>query len=70
MVRRIRAFAAKPGNLTLIPGTHMMEEKKPVLQVVHTCAHGVWPPYTRTHNKVTVKLKDKPSENLSTAVPF
>lgn len=39
MVPRIRAFDAKPGNLTSIPGTHVVEEKKPVLQVVPGSTH-------------------------------
>lgn len=42
MVWRTRAFAAKPGNLTLIPGTLMVEEASPAgCPQIYTCAHGV-----------------------------
>lgn len=52
MVQRITALATKAGNLSLMPGTHVVEEENQVPQAVHSSPrvhHGVCPRYTHTH---------------------
>lgn len=53
MAQGIEALAAKPGDLSSIPRTHMVEGEKCLLQVV------LWPPHVGHGTRVLYHMNNK-----------